>query len=323
MQMLIDNSVVYSQGYKILIGKENKDLYYFFDYDKRDYSVNMEFQHFHRFYEFCILLDEQAGHLIDGVFYNIRCCDIVALRPGLLHKTAYPEGKTCRRLIIQFAIPEMAGQLHESFKNIQAVFDAPCPIYRFDDRIKEQIMGKLNNIYYLSQTPQPLLDLRITANMIEFLTLLYQNIDRNIYSNRTNFDSLTKKIYDITAYIHSHYTEDISLDSIASAFYLSNSYLSHQFKHITGFTVTDYVQMTRIRNAQSLLISTDLPITDIAFQSGFTSFSQFNRVFNKFQLESPSSFRRHGIPLWTMPEETPSAAPQLDSHGALGMLQQQ
>lgn len=92
--MLIDNTVVYSQKYKVEIGKPGKNLYYFFDYDERSYSINMEFQHFHQFYEMCIFLDEKAGHLIDGVWYDMRCCDIVALRPTLLHKTEYsPEVK--------------------------------------------------------------------------------------------------------------------------------------------------------------------------------------------------------------------------------------
>ena len=340
MQILIDNAVVYSPGYQILIGDETKALYYYFDYDKREAATqNMEFQHFHRFYEMCILLDEQAGHLIDGVFYNIRCCDIVLLRPGLLHKTAYPEGTTCKRLIIQFAIPELTGPLAASLAEVNSVFNAECPIYRFEDRLKEQILGKLNNIYYLAQSraglsesekrgDDPALNLRITANMLEFLSLLYQNRQRNIYANRTNFDTLTAKIYDITAYIHSHYTEDLTLDSIASAFYLSNSYLSHQFKRITGFTVTDYIQMTRVRNAQSLLLSTELPITEIAFASGFSSFSQFNRVFHKFQMESPTSFRKNRIPLWSTPEEALAAGlgenaaatrgqlPRFDSHAS-------
>ena len=64
--MLINNTLVYAQEYKIEIGRPGKNLYYFFDYDERSYSINMEFQHFHQFYEMCIFLDDKAGHLIDG-----------------------------------------------------------------------------------------------------------------------------------------------------------------------------------------------------------------------------------------------------------------
>lgn len=290
--MLIDNTVVYSQKYKIEIGKPGKNLYYSFDYDERSYSINMEFQHFHQFYEMCIFLDEKAGHLIDGVWYDMRCCDIVALRPTLLHKTEYPEGAPNKRLIIQFSIPPMISAFEGCMKHIYSVFDGSCPIYRFDGPYKKAVMEKLNDIYYLSQNPNELTELAIHNKFLEFLSLIYLYRDKNIYFNRLDFDNITSKVYSITAYIHSHFTEELTLDSIARKFYVSSYYLSHQFKRVTGFTLTDYIQMTRISNAQTLLLSTDNPITDIAFQSGFSSFSQFNRAFHKFLRQSPSAFRR-------------------------------
>lgn len=290
--MLINNTLVYAQEYKIEIGRPGKNLYYFFDYDERSYSINMEFQHFHQFYEMCIFLDDKAGHLIDGVWFDMRCCDIVALRPSLLHKTFYPEGQACKRLIIQFSIPPMISAFENCMKSVYSIFEGSCPIYRFEDPYKKAVLEKLNDIYYLSQNPNELTDLAIHNKFIEFLSLIYLYRDKNVYSNRSDFDNITNKVYSITAYIHSHFTEDISLESVSREFFISSYYLSHQFKRITGFTLTDYVQLTRVRNAQTLLLSTDKPITDIAFLCGFSSFSQFNRAFNKFLHLSPSAFRK-------------------------------
>lgn len=290
--MLIDNTLVYTQEYKIEIGRPGKNLYYFFDYDERSYSINMEFQHFHQFYEMCIFLDDKAGHLIDGVWFDMRCCDIVALRPSLLHKTFYPEGQPNKRLIIQFSIPPMISAFENCMKSVYSIFEGDCPIYRFEDPYKKAVLEKLNDIYYLSQNPNELTDLAIHNKFIEFLSLIYLYRDKNVYSNRSDFDNITSKVYSITAYIHSHFTEDISLESVSREFFISSYYLSHQFKRITGFTLTDYVQLTRVRNAQTLLLSTDKPITDIAFLCGFSSFSQFNRAFNKFLHLSPSAFRK-------------------------------
>lgn len=290
--MLVDNTLIYVQKYKIEIGRPESSLYYDFDYDERSYSINMEFQHFHQFYEICIFLDESAGHLIDGVWYDMRCCDIVALRPSLLHKTVYPEGAPNKRLIIQFSIPPMVSALEGYMKFIYSIFEEPIPIYRFEEPYKKAVLEKLNDIYYLSQSSNELKELFIHNKFLEFLSLIYLYRDKNVYSNHADFDNITNKVYSITAYIHSHFTENISLDSISREFFISSYYLSHQFKRITGFTLTDYVQLTRVRNAQTLLLSTDNSIADIAFQCGFSSFSQFNRAFNKFMHQAPSAFRK-------------------------------
>ena len=61
---------------------------------------------------------------------------------------------------------------------------------------------------------------------------------------------------------------------------------------MTGFTLTHYIQLTKLRNVQSLLINTDMPITEAALSCGFTSFSQFNRVFGKYIGVTPSQYRR-------------------------------
>ena len=77
---------------------------------------------------------------------------------------------------------------------------------------------------------------------------------------------------------------------------MSPYYLSHQFKRVTGYTITHYVHLVRIRNCQFLLINSRKKITEIAADCGFTSFSQFNRVFRKFCGESPSDYRKSRFP---------------------------
>lgn len=290
--MLIDN-IIYEQKYNFTISQYEGPFFYFFDWDERSYQINMEFQHFHQYYEMCIFLDEQAGHLINGAWHDMRCGDIVAIRPSLLHRTSYPEGAPNKRLIIQFAFPNMPAPLDSYMKKILSIFTKEVPIYRFEGKYKNIILEKLNDIYYLSKTPNEMTDLAIHNKFVEFLSLIYLYRSQNVYQQNVDFDNITNKVYSITTYIHNNYTEDLSLNSIADQFYVSNYYLSHQFKKVTGFTLTEYIQLTRIRNAQSLLISTNKPITDIAFLSGFSSFSQFNRVFNNFVGTSPSKFRKN------------------------------
>ena len=95
------------------------------------------------------------------------------------------------------------------------------------------------------------------------------------------------------------------MEYLAEKFFISPYYLSHQFRRVTGFSLINYIQITRVRNAQQLLLYTDMKIADITTSCGFTSFSQFNRVFNKFCHTSPSQFRVNGVvtPITAIPYE--------------------
>lgn len=67
--MAHENIIIYEKGYSININNNLDELFYFFDYDERSANINMEFQHFHQFYEIHILLDEKAIHIIEGDFF--------------------------------------------------------------------------------------------------------------------------------------------------------------------------------------------------------------------------------------------------------------
>ena len=291
--MLIDNLFLYEKGTIEEFNRPSSKLYYFFDFDDRSASVNMDFQHFHRFYEIHLLLDKDAAHIIEGTLYKQAMFDLVLLPPYKLHKSQYEKGPAVKRLVINFRLPEESHpELAKEQQEILSVFFSPVPIYRFERSVQEQLAAHLNTIFRLLKSngsaSTKLLQLHLEFQ--QFLVCIYNNRNQNIY-NPTAADSLTAKIYAVTSYIHMHYSEDLSLEGLAKEFFISTYYLSHQFKAITGFTITTYMQMTRIRNAQQMLLNGERKITEIATACGFNSFSQFNRVFHKFCGVSPSQMR--------------------------------
>ena len=290
--MLIQNLALYNDRYYIRVNEENDTIFYFFDYDVRSADINMQFQHFHTFYELCILLCPNAVHFVEGIPYEVQAFDIVGIPPNVLHKSQYPAGTPCKRLIIQFNMPSRVPGLSNEYEQLLGVFNRKVPIFRFGPELQRRLYARINDIYLLSQKADPMRNLIIHQKFIEFLVMLFLNQDSNIYKNEATLSDLEQKLYTVAGYIHAHFSENLSLEMLAEIHGISPSYLSHQFKYITGFSITDYIQMTRVRNIQALLINTDMPITEIPALCGFNSFSQFNRVFRKYLSASPSLYRK-------------------------------
>lgn len=290
--MLLHNLCLYQDKYFIRVNEENDTLFYFFDYDVRTEDKNMQFQHFHTFYELCVMMGPNTRHILEGKPYDMETFDIIGIPPNVLHRSQYPPGDPCKRLIIQFNVPRHVTGLSNEYERLLAIFHQEVPIFRFDAELQKHLFSKLNDIFLLAPKTDSMRDLIIHLKFTEFLTLLFLNQGRNQYTNKSEMTPMEKKIYSVTSYIHAHYSEDLSLDTLAQKFYISSCYLSHQFKDVTGFTLTDYIQMTRVRNIQSLLINTRIPITEAALSCGFASFSQFNRVFQKHIGMSPSQYRK-------------------------------
>ncbi len=299
--MSYTGGLLYEQAYAIRVNRENDSLFYFFDYDERSYAINMEFQHFHSFYEIFLLLEDDAAHIVEGNYYPLKKYDMVFLKPARMHKSVYPQGKAKRRLIIDFAIPVSDTPLERSLSRILSIFDAQVPVMRFSENVQGQLFDIINDIFVQGKNPDPIRDLTIHTKFMEFLYRLYQESSHNIYAPGALPDTSNFRIYAVTAWIHENYRNSITLEQIAEQFNMSPYYLSHQFKQVTGFTLVNYIQMTRIRNVQQLLLYSNKKVTDIADECGFESFSQFNRTFRKFCDSSPSEFRKNTDSQYHMP----------------------
>lgn len=99
----------------------------------------------------------------------------------------------------------------------------------------------------------------------------------------------------VTTYIHNHLSDALSVKETAKALNTNADYLSHQFHQEVGMTFIDYVNQERIRQAASLLMSTDVPIQQIAFAVGYNHTSYFGKQFSKIMGHTPSEFRKQGF----------------------------
>jgi AraC-like DNA-binding protein/ligand-binding sensor protein len=92
-------------------------------------------------------------------------------------------------------------------------------------------------------------------------------------------------------YIADHHADEMSLDEVAKAVNMSAFYFCKMFKKATGMTFTDYLARVRVEKVKNLLLNPHKRISEAAFEAGFQSLSQFNRVFRKIAGEAPTAYR--------------------------------
>lgn len=91
--------------------------------------------------------------------------------------------------------------------------------------------------------------------------------------------------------IAAQYKEALSLSTISRQVGMSTFYFSKRFKQSTGTNYTDYVARVRTEQAKTLLLNRNSRVSEIAYEVGFQSLTQFNRVFKRITGESPTERR--------------------------------
>jgi AraC-like DNA-binding protein len=92
-------------------------------------------------------------------------------------------------------------------------------------------------------------------------------------------------------YIDKHKNEELSLADVAKAAGASVFHFCKVFHKATGLKFTDYVARMRLEDARNRLLNPNLRISEIAYDVGFQSLTQFNRTFKRVFGQSPTEFR--------------------------------
>jgi AraC-like DNA-binding protein/ligand-binding sensor protein len=128
--------------------------------------------------------------------------------------------------------------------------------------------------------------------LIQLLTIFAQHLascanQLALQSDRAEPEAVSRA----RGYVSQHYREEFSLPDVARVVNMSANYFSEKFKEVTGLKFIEFVARTRIEKARNLLQNPNLHISEIAFEVGFQSLSQFNRRFKKITGQSPRDYR--------------------------------
>lgn len=125
-------------------------------------------------------------------------------------------------------------------------------------------------------------------NVMHSLRLILEPVQEQHVSDRQRIAHHTEMIMD---FIERHYKQDIKLSLLARELHLSEPYISRIFHKYTGFTVMEYTNAVRMREACLLLVATSLSMKEICAKVGVSSPSYLCQLFQKQFHMSPSQYR--------------------------------
>lgn len=248
-------------------------------------------EHYHNGYEIIFICKGKSSFTIEDDIYTYDKNTILFLNNLEKHKMDLIEIPYSRYMIIIDT-----DYLDSHIKNhaLLSIFKNRASKYKsgFEIRIEEidyilATLQSLNNIFLKKEEHWQIEFMSIFTMLMIFLYRNYTN-----YFPLSNIDEKYKGILRIQQYIDENFKKDLTLDSIASRFYISKYYLAHSFKNITGFTIKQYILLKRIAYAKNQLYFTNKSITDIAMECGFNSQSNFIRTFKQKEGTTPLQFRK-------------------------------
>ena len=132
---------------------------------------------------------------------------------------------------------------------------------------------------------------RALCDKIESRGIVYQLLSHFIKRAQEKIKSKDERIRAAIAYIHNHLYEVIDLDDLADTSCLSKDHFSRLFKHETGISPLQYINQKKIEKAQLMLVTSNMPVKNIASSLACDNYSYFNRLFKKMTGVPPQEYR--------------------------------
>lgn len=154
------------------------------------------------------------------------------------------------------------------------------------DREKIEPLFAFLSKYSLSVTPQE--KLLYASKLLELIYLLSSQYNQTILPSTPNSTLMNS----IIQYVKEHPEADLSLATLAQYANLSPTYFHSQFKKYTGTTLQKFVEEQRITKAISLLLSTNMTLSEIADMCGFSSQSYFSYTFKRMMNMPPREYAK-------------------------------
>ena len=196
---------------------------------------------------------------------------------GVIHDIKCTAGEEVRYLVIKFS----PGVIYSSYANV------------FESKFKhsEDIVQLMMGIYHEFLKKEAGYEIYIKGYIYQLVACLVRN-EMLGSCGPADLEKKLKKIDPLLKYIERDYAEEISLEKAANMVNMNYHYFSKYFKKAIGKNFKEYVDFVRVCEAEKLLLSEDMSITQIAYDVGFSNVSSFNRVFKRVKHYPPSAIKK-------------------------------
>lgn len=262
-------------------------------YKTIEHNINTSlFFHNHDGYELLLMLDGELDLYWDGGGKKLTHGDLVCIAPYVFHGAVLRTPECNDRICINIK-ESFLPLLSSSRTDFNVLFSGqnqgePNWQHFSDEELKELVS--------LSQRLQQALkgqawgdDLFSKVLLTQLLLLIGRHSGiLNVSEQPGIMPDIVSRTF---AYINSHLTEEISLDSLAASVHHNPSYIGRCFKKITGTSINQYIILKRVTLAQQYLREGH-SLSDVCYMAGFQNYSHFSRTFRTHTGYSPRQYQR-------------------------------
>lgn len=254
----------------------------------------MSSNHFHNTYELFYLIEGERRFFINDSLTTIRKGDLVLIQPNILHKSTSAVLSNYERFAVYFDVSVIKPYLGIN-SSLDFLLNNEYVIISLSEQEQILIEDLFNNLINDIKKKANAYELSLLIFLLQMLTKCCRCPNTKTPSFFKSKSTKHSRIMDIALFINNNYYKKLTLQFLSNTFFISQFYLSRVFKETTGFTISEYINNVRIKEAVKLLQDTKLNVRIISSKVGFGSITHFGRVFKETTGNPPLYYRKKKI----------------------------
>lgn len=230
------------------------------------------FPHLHNDYELLFFEEGDVAYRIGNSIYNLRKNDLLIIKPAVLHCLLLKSHATYERTIFNFTESVVLKDKIPSHELYHIPENSPIVRIIADLKAAKQLFTKEEFDYYK----------KASLEMI----LLYLKYDQS--EKHAPAQVIGKTLDLILQYIDEHLEAPLSTDILSKQFYVSPSWIVHNFRKELKISAKQYINQKKILHAQEI-ISRGFPATKAAELCAFNNYPTFYRLYKQYLGHEPSA----------------------------------